>query len=367
MIKRRMARLRRRLKKDKLDGLVVTLPANRRYLSGFTPDDGQWGESSGALLIGPGCAYLLTDFRYQLTAQAQATYFETRIYKKGLAVELAALLPELGLKRLGFESEGLLVSQHAALAKELGDKAELVATREMVSKLRRIKDRSEVAELRRAIGLMEEVLSAVMAGTLAGRSERQVAQEIVRRIEEAGGDGPAFDPIVASGPNAAEPHAEPGERVIAEGEMVLFDVGATVHGYHSDMSRTVIAGGVERADEKFRQVYSAVQSAQAEARDKIRPGMTGKQADAIARQVIDQAGFKGKFGHSLGHGVGLATHEAPSVGPLSDDKLEPGMVFTIEPGIYLAGWGGVRLEDMVLLQEDGCQLLSRLDGKYHFS
>ncbi len=359
MIKMRLARIRETIRQEGLDALLVTYPANRRYLSGFKPDDGQWGESSGALLISPHQAVLLTDFRYQKSAQEQAAYFTVRIYRKGLIPELAGLLAGSGIKRLGVEARGMLLSMHQDLARELKD-VELVPTRGLVSRLRRIKDQREVEAMSRSLALMESVLEQVLARDLVGLCERELALHITRAVEDAGAQGVAFEPIVASGPQGAEPHAVPGQRVIQAGDPVIFDVGARLEGYCSDLSRTVVAGGVQAADQRFREVYQVVRRAQERALQGIRPGMTGAQADALAREVIEKAGYGPDFGHALGHGVGLETHEAPSLGPLSQQVLEPGMVFTIEPGIYLAGWGGVRLEQMVELTERGCRLLNRL-------
>lgn len=342
---------------------MVSLPANRRYLSGFEPDDSQPGESSGHLLITASGAFLLTDFRYQLTAMEQAEYYETVVYTRGLAYSLNELASDMRLKKLAFEADALLVSQYQTLNKALNN-IELQPTTGFVSKLRRTKDAAELANLEKSSLLMERVLEPIMNGPLVGRREKDIALEIIRAIEDNGGDGPAFPPIVASGPNAAEPHAEPGRRVIIEGETVLFDVGASLNGYHSDMSRTVVAGGLEKADDKFKEIYSTVRRAQLTAIELIMPGLLGAEADAIARDLIHDAGYEGQFGHSLGHGIGLATHEAPSVGPNAEDMLTEGMVFTIEPGIYEPGWGGVRLEVMVALEDHGCRLIGQGGGFY---
>ena len=363
MVKTRLARLRALMRRRKLDGLLVNLPANRRYLSGFTPDDGQIGESSGALFISQGQAVILTDFRYELTANEQARLFTTRIYRQGLAAELVKLVEEMRVKRLGFEADALLVSQHERLAKAL-EGVELAPTTGLVSELRVRKDPAELMALQASLDLMEEVLDRALDQDLVGKTELEVARAMVRALEDAGAEGPAFPLIVASGPQAAEPHAEPGPRVIQAGETVIFDVGARVDGYVCDISRTVVAGGLERASGPFREVYDTVRRAQVAAIEGIRPGMTGQDADAIARRIIEQAGHGARFGHSLGHGVGLDTHEAPSLSPRSTDVLQPGMVFTIEPGIYLPGWGGVRLEQMTLLTEDGCCLLNNL-GRFY--
>jgi Xaa-Pro aminopeptidase len=364
MLKKRLARLRGRIYSQGLDGLIVSLPAHRRYLSGFTPDDGQWGETSGWLFITAYHAVLLTDFRYELSAREQAPLFEVIMHRQGMANALKPLLEEIRLERLGIEADAMLVAHRERLARELGVDLELVSTMGLVSALRVCKDPYELEAIQASLGIMEQVLGNVMESDIVGKTERELALAITRAVEDAGADGAAFDPIVASGPNGAEPHAEPGQRVISAGEPVIFDVGAKSQGYCSDISRTVVAGGLEEADERFREVYATVRKAQLKAIAEIKPGMTCAEADATSRKVIEDAGYGERFGHSLGHGVGLATHEAPSVGPNSMEILKPGMVFTVEPGIYLPGWGGVRLEEMVALTEDGCQLLNTLDGFY---
>jgi Xaa-Pro aminopeptidase len=367
MVKSRLARLRARLVKEKLDGLLVTLPANRRYLSGFSPENGQWGESSGSLLITPYDAIVFTDFRYELTARAQVPLFTTRIHRRGLAAELAAVLQGSRVKRLGFEAEGLLVDQRDRLAEALGGGVKLMATRGLVLSLRLCKDQTERSAISRSLGVIERVLGKLLdrdQGGLAGLRERELAVAISQGVVAAGADGDAFAPIVASGSNAAEPHAEPGERRLAPGEPVIFDVGAKAGGYCSDISRTVVVGGLEAASTRFREIYVIVRRAQLKTIAEVRPGMSGAEADAIGRRVIEEAGYGERFGHSLGHGVGLATHEPPSLSPQSKDILAPGMVFTVEPGIYLPGWGGVRLEQMVALTKAGCRLLNGLGHFY---
>lgn len=363
MIKRRLARLRQIIENQGLDALLISLPANRRYLSGFLPDDGQPGETSGMLLISQSAAALLTDFRYELSAREQAPLLETVIYRQNQAKEMAVLARDWGIKRLGFEAEALLVLQHQRLAAEM-EGIDLISTTGLTGRLRLYKDPAEMRALRASLALMEGVLQEVLQGDLVGRTELEVARQITRAVEDAGAQGDAFAPIVAAGPSGAEPHAEPGPRVIEAGQPIIFDVGAKVDGYCSDISRSVVAGGLDQADERFKEVYAVVRRAQVAAIEGIRPGMTGSEADALAREVIKEAGYGERFGHSLGHGVGLLTHEGPSVSPNSSPKLEPGMVFTIEPGIYLPGWGGIRLEQMVELTQDGCRLLNGLEDFY---
>ena len=363
MFKKRISLARSIMLDRDLDAMLITHPASRRYFSGYSPGDGQWGESSGAVFLSRTDAYLLTDFRYQLTAERECEFVATRIYQKGLAHELADIIAGSHIKRIGFESGGMLWSWYQAI-KDALEGLELVPVKHLADDLRMFKDAAEIKALEASLELMEGVLDQVLAEGISGKTEHELALKIIRRTEDAGADGVGFDPIVASGPNGAEPHAEPGPRVIEPGDAVIFDVGAKLNGYISDISRTMVAGGLDAADDKFAEVYGTVQKAQNKAIAEIMPGMTGQEADSIARKVIEDAGFGDKFGHSLGHGVGLMTHEAPSVSPRSDDLLLPGMVFTVEPGIYLPGWGGVRLEQMVELTSTGCRLLNKLDRFY---
>ena len=366
MIKKRIELARELILENELDAMLITHPASRRYFSGYSPDDGQWGESSGALYLSHTESFLLTDFRYQQTAERECEYVATRIYKRGLAAELADITAMSRVKRMGFEPGGMLWSWYQAI-KDALEGVELVPVKSLADSLRVFKDAAEIKAIEQSLYLMEGVLDKVFAEGITGKTERELALKIARRTEDAGAEGVGFAPIVASGPNGAEPHAEPGPRVIERGDVVIFDVGAKLHGYISDISRTMVAGGLEAADGKFAEVYGTVQRAQNKAIAEIMPGMTGQEADDIARQVITDAGFGENFGHSLGHGVGLMTHEAPSVSPRSDDPLLPGMVFTVEPGIYLPGWGGVRLEQMVELTPAGCRLLNKLDRFYDLS
>ena len=364
--KLRLARLEGRLEAEDLCGLLVTCPDNRRFLSGFEPGDPQLGESSGAFLASRYGCILATDFRYQLTAQAQVDWAEVFIYPNGLAPSLPDIAKKLGVTRLGFEAEWLTVAQRDRLAEHLGQaglKVELRPVTGLVERLRVNKDRLELMAIRRAIEITEAAFTLVLGNLSPGKTELDVAWEIVTAMRRLGAEDVAFPPIVVAGPMSAEPHAEPSERPIEEGEPVLFDIGAKKDGYCSDFSRTVIIG---EPDDKFREVYAVVRRAQTAAIEGLRPGMRSIEADHLARSVIEAAGYGDRFGHALGHGVGLATHEAPSLSARTGTTLEPGMVFTIEPGVYLPGWGGVRLEEMVVLTEDGAELLNRDSTFYDF-
>ena len=361
MIKNRISRLREHLKRKQIPALLVTVPANRFYLSAFTPDDGQPGESAGALLISRQAAILLTDFRYQLTAESQAEYYDVQVYTTGLAQELVMLTQELGLKSLAVEAAGLTLAQWELLQRNLPE-IELISCVGLVEELRQIKDSGEIKAITHSLAIMEKSLRKVMDEGVVGKEEIHVARLLARTVEDMGGDGLSFAAIVASGPNGAEPHAHAGRELIAAGRPLVIDVGACYQKYASDITRTYLPQ--DGGDKKWHQIYPVVRDALQAALAGIRPGMQGHEADDIARQVIVDAGYGRNFGHSLGHGVGLMVHEAPSLSPRSREILKPGMVFTLEPGIYIPGWGGIRLEQMVELTPQGCRLLNQLDDFY---
>ncbi|MFQ5814763.1 MAG: M24 family metallopeptidase, partial [Anaerolineae bacterium] len=262
---------------------------------------------------------------------------------------------------VGFESAHLTVDQHREWQEVAEDAVstsefELVPTKELVEMIRAVKDEDELGKIKKAIALADEAISHIVDFIEPGMTEKEVAWEMEVFMRTHGAEKLAFDLIVGSGPNGAMPHATVSERAIRAGEPIVIDMGARIDGYNSDMTRTICAG---RPDDKFKEIYDIVLEAQLTAEQNIRPGMQGKQADDIARQVIEKAGYGKEFGHGLGHGVGLAVHEKPGVGRLSEDVLVPGMVFTVEPGIYLPGWGGVRIEDIVVLKEDGVEVLTQ--------
>jgi len=357
----RLAALRESMAQADLSALLVSRPENRRYISGFKADDGALTESSGHLLVTPDQALLLTDFRYQEEAAEEAPGFAVKVYTKGLDKLLAELVPELGLKSIGFEEDYLIFRQVKTLAKEL-DGVELKPTSDLVADLRIIKEPAEIRAIEDSLALIEEVLDGLFNDLRPGMMEEVAAWRIISGLHERGA-GIAFEPIVASGPNGAKPHAVPGSRKIREGETIVMDVGARLEGYRSDITRTAWLGPFS---DKFKEVYSVVREAQLTAAEGIKPGMSTEEADALARKVIEKAGYGNAFGHSLGHGVGLETHEPPSVSPLKSSELKPGMIHTIEPGIYLPGWGGVRLEVMAEVTETGCRVLGGLNRFYTF-
>jgi Xaa-Pro aminopeptidase len=352
----RLAAVRELLPAHAVDALLVSGPENRRYLSGFTATDPDWG----MLLISPEAAMLLTDFRYQSWARQEAAECEVCIHQVDLAESLGKLLKGLKVRRLGFEAAHLSFRQHERLTRSVAG-AGLTVTWQplegLVEGLRQIKTGAELAVMRRALTLTETVMRRVAEALIPGQTERQVAWEIEKRLREGGAEGLAFPPIVAAGPNSARPHHHPGDYRLKAGEPIIIDMGARIDGYCADMTRTFIIGP---ADEHFRKIYSLVRRAQARAEAGLKAGMDSLAGDALAREVIAAAGFGEAFGHSLGHGVGLAVHETPNLSPSEARRgvLPAGCVLTVEPGIYLTGWGGVRLEDMVLLHPEGAEVLN---------
>jgi len=356
----RLTRLRARLKEEDFDTFLVLQGENRRYLSSFTAEDGQCDESAGALLITSGRQILATDSRYETQANAEAPGFEIYCYKEGLATSLPDILGTLRTERLGFESPRLSYCQFQKYAEQL-KKASLtvpmIPTENLVEGLRIIKEPQEIEAIRQSLALSESVFENNVKGLSAGIKETELAWAIERGIREAGAEAIAFPPIVAAGPNAALPHAIPTNRPLGEGEPILFDWGARLNGYCSDVSRTLILG---QPDDTFQKVYQVVRDAQTRAIEAMKPGVSTQHVDKIARDYIADNGFKDYFSHSLGHGVGLATHEKPGLSPLRPMNLEAGMITTVEPGIYIPGWGGVRLENMVVVEDDGAVVLNRL-------
>jgi Xaa-Pro aminopeptidase len=353
-----LKKIQARLRRKKIDCLLVTQPENRFYLSGYTATDVSIAETAGVLLIpARGIPKLLTDSRYFLQAEAEAAGFEVVLSRDTIFNTVEKILSQLKPNNMAFESHYLLHSTGLKLQK-MGQKLKMpmIPLIGFIEGLRIIKTKVEIQNIRNAVLLNEKVFQAAYANLKPGQTERQVAMQIEAMMKEQGAQGPAFETIVASGANAALPHAVPTDKVIQEGETVIIDMGLKLNNYCSDMTRTVVLG---KPDKKTREIYRIVRKAQLAGQKKIRAGITAREADMAARQIIRQAGFGPHFGHSLGHGVGLAVHEAPSLNKRKRNKLQPGMVVTVEPGIYIPGWGGVRLENMVVVEKNGCMLLNR--------
>ncbi len=350
LIHERIAKIRERLAADQVDAFMITSAPNIQYMSGFSPS----APGDGTLLITGDRALVITDFRYYEQAERQAPDYTLYKLEKSFPAAFAELVHEIGVHRVAFESAHVTCALHQELAATEG--LELVPFRDWVEDLRVIKTPEEIDLIRRAVAISDAAIGALPEFLRPGMTEKQLAWELEAFMRTHGADEVSFSVIAAAGPNGAMAHAIPSDRPIVPGEPIVLDLGARVAGYCSDLTRTICLG--EPGDE-LRRIYGIVLAAQETAEASIRPGMTGKEADAIARQVIADAGYGSNFGHGLGHGVGLEIHERPSVGPRSQERLEPGMVFSIEPGIYLQGWGGVRIEDLAVVTEEGVDVLTR--------
>lgn len=360
----RLVACRQALAEKNVDTFLVLVGENRRYLSGYTGEDGQFDETAGVLFITATRQILATDSRYELQASRETPHFEVVCYKKSWIESIPDILGQLETRRLGFEGGRLAYTQYQKLAETLGSRempVDLVDLESVVENQRMVKDEGEIDATRKALALAEQVFVSVARTLRPGVTEKAVAWAMEKGMREAGAEALSFPTIVAFGPNSALPHAVPGDRKLNTGEPILFDWGARLHGYCSDTSRTLILGEPDRT---FERVYRTVRDAQKRAIDAIRAGASSKAVDAVARNHIEAAGFGGKFGHGLGHGTGLAIHEAPRLSPLKETVLEPGMLVTVEPGIYLPDWGGVRIENQVVVRENGAEVLNRLDTDY---
>lgn len=354
----RIEKIQATLRRKKLDALLVSQPENRRYLSGFSALDHGIGETAGVLLIpARGDSWLLTDFRFKLQAEAEAGFLHVGLYPKGLLALLREMLPALGIYTLGFESHYTLHS-FAGKLYGLGEKIglRLVPTTDFVESQRLIKDEDEIDQLRAAVNLNEKVFQEVYLSIAPGQTEREIALVIESTMRQMGAESPSFNTIVATGSNCALPHAVPGDKRIGRGQPVMIDMGLILHGYCSDMTRTFVVG---EPDDRYLAIHRLVRRAQLAAMEEIRAGVVAAKVDKRAREIIAAAGYGQAFGHSLGHGVGLAVHEEPRLSARNRKQLRAGMVVTVEPGIYILGWGGVRLENMVVVCEDGCELLNK--------
>ena len=348
----RRDRLRRTLSALGHEALLVSHAANRFYLSGFELHDPQCNESAGYLCVtADGRDYLFTDARYRDAALRLWPEADLCIYGAGRFAAIARFVKDRGVRRLAFEAAGLSFETHARLAEHIP----LTAVGMLVEPLRLRKDAGEIERMRRSAAINHGVMASLPDILLPGRTEGQAAWEIEKRFRELGASELAFAPIVAIDANAALPHAIPGETVITDGCLVLVDVGGRAFDYCSDQTRTVWVGGTP--PERFATMLARVQAAQAAALDRLGPGMSFREAYALAREVFVREGVAERFTHSLGHGIGLETHEGPSLNPSADGLLEPGMVVTVEPGLYYPEWGGARWEHMALITETGCETL----------
>ena len=357
-VQTRIKILQKKLRRKKLDGLLVSDPHNRRYLSGYRSGDHGIGESSGFLLIpARERPYLLTDSRFNLQAAIESPDYTILLYPKGLTATLKRLLPELGIRKLGFESHYTIHATVMQREKNFSStEIDFTPVSNLVGQMRLIKSEAEINAVFHSVQRNEQVFELIHATIEPGMSEREVALAIELTMHELGAEKPAFSTIVAFTGNSAHPHAVPGERILKSGDIVLIDMGLILNGYCSDMTRTFVAG---RPDSIFRERLQMVRRAQLTGIDAVRAGVTCREVDRAARKVIEEAGYGKYFSHSLGHGVGLAVHEEPRISPRSRRKLKEGMVITVEPGVYLPDWGGIRLENMVVVRKDSGEVLNR--------
>ena len=343
-IEARSERLAGLLDERELDCLLVTDMTNVRYLTGFTG-------SNGACVVARDERLFLTDFRYTEQARSQVQGYERVEAGRDILGDLAGRLRG----RSGFDDRHVTVEVHKKLSEKAAEGVELVPAGGMVEGLREIKDEQELAAMRAAAQIADEAYAELLEHGLAGRTEREVARALVRSMEDRGAEGPSFPPIVAAGAHGALPHAEPRDVEIPGGTLVVVDMGAKVDGYCSDCTRTLATGPI---DDGAAEVYELVLRAQESALAAVRPGISYPGLDAVARAMIEAAGQGERFGHGLGHGVGLEVHEAPRVAKTAEGELRRGQVVTIEPGVYVPGEVGVRIEDLVAVGEDGPQLLT---------
>lgn len=354
----RVHRLQTTLRRHKIDALLVSQPDNRRYLSGYTAPDHGIQETAGFLLVpANGQPFLLTDSRFTLQAEAEAPLFRVEMYTKGLLKLLEKLGKTIGFRTLAFESDYFLHSAFLRLA-DMAKKQGLTLRAEsgLVEKMRAVKDEHELELLRQSTRLNERVFQSVYQTIEPGMTEREIALALDLTMREMGAEGPSFDTIVAFGTHAARPHAVPTDRELQAGDLVLIDMGLVYKGYCSDMTRTFVAG---KPSLTFIERHRLVRRAMLAGIAAIRAGVSGATVDRAARQVMIDAGYGNAFGHGLGHGVGIAVHEEPRLSPRGRKLLQAGMVVTVEPGLYLADWGGIRLENMVIVREEGCEVLNR--------
>lgn len=342
----RVRSLRALMVRSEVHALLVTNLTNVRYLTGFSGTNGQ-------VFVSPERLVFLTDPRYRARAADLVEGADIEIYPNRLTDVLGPLLQMAKVKRLGVEAQTMTLAARDELAGRL-EEIELVPTTGLVEELRRSKDDEEVALLKEAVALGDEAFSWVLDRIVPGATERQIALDLEIKMREMGADEVSFPPIVGSGPLSAHIHHTPSERELQKGDLVLLDLGCRRRGYCSDLTRTVVLGS---ATDQQRELYQVVLEAQLQGIEAVAPGSRGRAVDAQARGIIEKAGFGDRFGHGLGHGVGLEVHEEPRLRRISEDTLQRGDVVTIEPGVYLDGVGGVRIEDIVLVTETGREVL----------
>ena len=355
MYRARLEKLRKSMSERNIDALLVTNLSNIFYLSGFTG-------STAVLVVTGDASYILVDFRYTLQATTECVGTKVIEYSgKPAFAALGNLINEIKPKSLGFESDVVTVASHRKLRNAIDASVKLRSTVGLVAKLRSVKDEHEISLIRKAAEIADAVYAYVITAIKPGMTEKDAALLIDSSIRRLGGDKEGFDTIAAYGPNAASPHASPTDAVLQTGQLFKMDYGVRYKNYNSDITRTVCLGN---ATAKQKEIYKIVLDAQLKAIEAIKPNRTGKEIDAVARDYIASMGYGDNFGHGLGHGIGIEVHDGPAFSVLSDIILEPGMVATVEPGIYIEGWGGIRIEDDVLVTDTGVEIITKAPKEF---
>lgn len=342
----RVEKLRNCMKELEVDGYFVTTLQNVRYLTGFTG-------TTGVAFVTANEQFFITDFRYREQATEQCKNFEVIIHQTGVFQELARIIDDLGLQRIAIEADEMNVATYQQLQSILN--IEMLPTSGVIEKIREVKDASEIKIIRQAIEIADRAFEHILTFIKPGVTEIQVANELDFYMRSLGASGVSFDTIVASGVRSSMPHGVASQKVIESGDLITLDFGCYYEGYVSDMTRTIAIGTI---DPKLKEIYEIVLRANVIVNENTKAGMTGQQMDALARDYITQKGYGDDFGHSTGHGIGLDIHEGPSISYRNEEPLVVNNIVTNEPGIYLAGLGGVRIEDDLLIKEDGVEILN---------
>lgn len=350
MHKSRLEKLRQKLASKKFDAVLISNIHNVFYLSGFTG-------STAALVVFPDKAYLLVDSRYTIQARNECPVVDVREYNaKSTIVAISDLINEEKPISIGYEADDLSVTTFRALRSNTNSSIKLRSTTNLVENLRAIKDQHEIGLIRKACEIVDSAFIAALSEIRVGMTEREIALIVDTNMRKLGADKDGFDTIAASGPNSACPHASPTSRFLAVGDFLKLDYGARFNNYNSDITRTVCVGS---PSDKQKEIYKIVLDAQIKAIDAIAPGKTGKEIDSVARDYISAQGYGENFGHGLGHSLGIEVHDGSGLSKMSSVILEPGMVMTVEPGIYIEGLGGVRIEDDILVTDTGCEIITK--------
>ncbi|WP_125152248.1 M24 family metallopeptidase [Clostridium rectalis] len=351
MFQERIKKLRQSMERQDLDGILLVGDANRNYLSGFTGDE-------SFSIIGLEKAIFITDSRFTEQAKEQVIGYEVREYKGKIEKFMSKIVKELNIKKLGFEEDIVTFKNYVTYKDSFS--CELVPIKGIIEDIRIIKDEEEIVCIKKAAEIADRAFAKILQFVKPGMTEKEVGVELEYWLKKFGASGLSFPSIVASGERSSLPHGQPTDKVIKMGDFLTLDFGCVYNGYCSDMTRTIVMGN---ATDKMTEIYNVVLEAQETAIKAFKPGSTGAEVDKVARDYIKEKGYGKYFGHGLGHGVGREIHELPGISPNGDIILKPGMIVTNEPGIYIPDFGGVRIEDLILITENGCEVISKTTKK----